>query len=66
MSAEKYVNRISALGNEFGRHFADFQKLAAEFNILSSPFTTDFEKAPDVVQLELIDLQCDSALKEKF
>ena len=66
MSAEKYVNRISALGNEFGRRFADFQKLAAEFNILSSPSTTDFEKAPDVVQLELIDLQCDSTLKEKF
>ena len=66
MSVEKYVNRISALGNEFGRRFADFQKLAAEFNILSSLSTTDFEKAPDVVQLELIDLQCDSTLKEKF
>ena len=66
MSAEKYVNRISALGNEFGRRFVDFQKLAAEFNILSSPSTTDFEKAPDAVQLELIDLQCDSTLKEKF
>ena len=59
---------ISALdtGNEFGRRFADFQKLAAEFDILSSPFATDFEKAPDAVQLELIDLQCDSTLKEKF
>ena len=66
MSIEKYTNMISALDNEFGRRFADFQKLAAEFNMLSSPFTTDFEKAPDAVQQELIDLQCDSALKEKF
>ena len=57
---------ISALDNEFGRRFADFQKLAAEFDNLSSPFTTDFKKAPDGVQLELIDLQCDSTLKEKF
>ena len=57
---------ISALDNEFGRRFADFQKLASEFDILSSPFTTDFKKAPDGVQLELIDLQCDSTLKEKF
>ena len=66
MSTEKYTNMISALDNEFGRRFADFQKLAAEFDILSSPFTTDFEEAPDAVQLELIDLQCDYILKEKF
>ena len=50
MSIEKYTNIISALDNEFGRRFAEFQKLAAEFNILSSSFTTDFEKAPDAVQ----------------
>ena len=54
MSTEKYVNETSALGNEFGRRFADFQKLAEEFNILSSPSTTDFEKASDAVQLELM------------
>ena len=33
---------------------------------MSSPFTADFGKAPDVVQLELINVQCDSTLKEKF
>ena len=57
---------ISALDNEFVCCFADFQKLAAEFDIMSSPFTTDIKKARDGVQLELIDLQCDSTLKEKF
>ena len=66
MSTEKYTNMISALDNEFDHRFPDFQKLAAEFDILSSPFTTDFKKAPDAVQLELIDLQCNSTLKEKF
>ena len=66
ISTEKYTNMISALDNEFARRFADFQKLAVEFDILSSPFTTDFEKVPDTLQLELIDLQCDSTLKEKF
>ena len=66
MSTEKYTDIISALNNEFGRHFADFQKFAAEFGMLSSPFTTDYEKAPDAVQLKLIDLQCDFTLKEKF
>ena len=53
---DKHTNVIPALYNEFGSRFADFQKLADEFNIMSSPFTADFEKAPDVVQLELIDL----------
>ena len=42
MSTEKYTNVISAPDKEFGCRFADFQKLAAEFDILSSPFTTDF------------------------
>ena len=56
---------ISALDNELALRFADFQKLAAKFDILSSPFTTDFEKAQDALQLELIDLQCDSRNSKK-
>ena len=49
MPTIKYTNMIFALDNEFGHRFADFQKLAAEFDILSSPFTIDFEKAPDAI-----------------
>ena len=49
MSTEKYINMISALDKEFGHRFADFQKLAAEFDVLSSPFATDFEEAPNVL-----------------
>lgn len=66
VSTVKYTSMIVALDNEFSRRFADFQKLAPEFDIMASPFTTDYEKAPDMLQLELIDLQCDSTLKEKF
>ena len=33
---------------------------------MSSPFTTDFEKAPDGLQLELVNLQCKSTLKERI
>ena len=36
--------------------FADFQKLGVEFDMVSSPFTAEFKKAPDAIQLELIDL----------
>ena len=35
--------------------FCRFSKLSAEFVIVSSPCTTDFEKA---IYLEVIDLQC--------
>ena len=66
MSTQKYTSMTLALDNEFGRHFVNYQKLFAEFDILSSSFTTDFEKVPDAIQLELIDLQCDSILKEKL
>lgn len=37
MTTEKYTNIRSALDNEFGLRFADFRKLSAEFDILSSP-----------------------------
>ena len=63
---EKFPNMIFALNNEFGCSFTDFQKLGAEFDIVSSPFTTDFKKPPYGIQLELIDLQCDSTLEEKI
>ena len=33
---------------------------------MSSPLTFDIEKAPGNLQLELIELQCDNTLKEKF
>lgn len=33
---------------------------------MSTPFSFDSEKVPPDVQLELIDIQCDLTLKEKF
>ena len=44
MSMEKYTSMIFTLGNKFRPCFADFQKLGAEFDIVSSSFATDFEK----------------------
>ena len=67
MLTENFTNMIFAVDNEFFlRRFTDFQKLGAEFDIVSSLFTTSFEKIPDDIQLELTDLQCDSTLKDKF
>jgi len=44
---------------EFARHFGDFKKLSPQFDVLAAPFNTEYENAPDALQLELIDLQCD-------
>ncbi|KII67020.1 hypothetical protein RF11_07559 [Thelohanellus kitauei] len=65
-NGKKYKNMISALDIEFTRRFGDFYELSGEFDILQSIFTSDFEQAPAALQFELIDLQCDITLKEKF
>ena len=62
VSTEKYTDMIFELDNEFGRRFADFQKLGAELDIMSSPFTTVFEK--DAMQLEPIDRQCEIPIRK--
>ena len=54
------------LESEFGCRFAGIEKLGTEFDIIASPFTIDFGRVPDALQLELIDLQCDNTLKAKF
>ena len=66
MTMNKYINVKVSLDNEFCRCFADFQQLSEEFDIVSSPLTFYTENAPSNIQLELIELQCDSTLKEKF
>jgi len=63
---DKYVGIITTLDGECAVRFGDLKKLSPLFEILAAPFNTDYEKAPDALQLELIDLQCDSQLKDKF
>lgn len=51
---------------EFDRRFKDFENYQTEFKFFMGPFSFDVAKAPLNLQLELIDLQSDSALKEKY
>jgi hypothetical protein len=37
-----------------------------EFMLFAFPLKTDIEKAPENVQMELINLQCDTSLNLKF
>lgn len=64
--ARKYSKKVSDLRVEFSRRFGDFRRLENKLKILANPFTVDVESAPDNLQLELIDLQCKSVLKDSF
>ncbi|KAL2092913.1 hypothetical protein ACEWY4_012711 [Coilia grayii] len=62
----KYTTALDDLHTEFNRRFSDFGKIEKEMELVASPFNFDSAQAPPEAQLELIDMQCDPALKEKF
>ena len=62
----RYKESISSLLQEFERRFQVFSELEQEFKIFCSPFTVTSFDVPTELQMEIIDLQCDSNLKEKF
>lgn len=62
----KYRKSLDDLHGEFCRRFSDFGKIDKSLQLVSCPFTQDPETAPQELQLELIYLQCDTILKEKF
>uniref|UniRef100_A0A8D2LVJ3 Uncharacterized protein n=1 Tax=Varanus komodoensis TaxID=61221 RepID=A0A8D2LVJ3_VARKO len=61
MSAQirRYEADISSLAEEFQQRFRDFAAIEKEIMLFSSPFSVDPDDAPDHLQLELIELQCD-------
>ena len=62
----RYSSMLNALHGEFERRFVDFRSIEDEMHLFSSPFACIVDNAPSDVQLELIDLQSDALLKEKY
>ncbi|XP_014787391.1 general transcription factor II-I repeat domain-containing protein 2B-like [Octopus bimaculoides] len=62
----RYKDSIKGLLREFQQRFQIFDKLETDFTDFHSPFTANGSDLPVNIQLEMIDLQCDSGLKNKF
>uniref|UniRef100_A0A8C4RUC5 General transcription factor II-I repeat domain-containing protein 2 n=1 Tax=Erpetoichthys calabaricus TaxID=27687 RepID=A0A8C4RUC5_ERPCA len=60
---KKYRKSLDNLHGEFCHRFSDFGKIYKSLQLVSCPVTKDPETAPQELQLELIDLQCDTVLK---
>uniref|UniRef100_A0A8C5LZB9 General transcription factor II-I repeat domain-containing protein 2-like n=1 Tax=Leptobrachium leishanense TaxID=445787 RepID=A0A8C5LZB9_9ANUR len=66
LGVDKYVAAMENLQQEFDQRFAVFTIHNATFQLFADPFSFDVNSAPNVLQMELIDLQCSTDLKAKF
>ncbi len=65
-NADQYASAVENLLQEFDQRFADFKAHRDTFQLFADPFSADVESVPNLLQMELIDLQCNSELKTKF
>ncbi len=63
---DKYKEKIVGLQNELQNRFQIFNELEKEFSLFRSPFTVSATDVPEELQMELIELQCNTPLKDKF
>ena len=62
----QFDDKLNILAADFRRRFADFETQKCRFQLLGNPFAVDVESAPPNLQMELIELQCNDTLKEKY
>ncbi|KAG1952346.1 SCAN domain-containing protein [Pimephales promelas] len=65
-SCARLATKVNQLINEFDRCFSYFKTQHSGFAIFSNRFTADVDSAPHLLQMELIELQSNSALRAKF
>lgn len=51
---------------EFDECFADVNVNCGTFQLFADPFSADVDSVPCVVQMEVVDLRCNSQLKSRF
>ncbi|MGH0144122.1 UNVERIFIED_CONTAM: hypothetical protein FKN15_069159 [Acipenser sinensis] len=61
-AAREYADLLQ----EFQSRFSDFSVRENDFSLFSHPFSCIVDYVPEELQMQLIELQCDSVLKEKY
>lgn len=57
---------LGELKKEFSSRFSDLDAHSKEIRIFQNPFSCEAEDVPTVLQMEIIDLQADDTMKDKF
>uniref|UniRef100_A0A452IGD8 HAT C-terminal dimerisation domain-containing protein n=1 Tax=Gopherus agassizii TaxID=38772 RepID=A0A452IGD8_9SAUR len=63
-SLKEYAEIISILHKQFVR-FKDFKALEPHFQLFSTPFAVEIDCVAEEMQMELVELQCGTILKQK-
>ncbi|XP_069920604.1 general transcription factor II-I repeat domain-containing protein 2B isoform X2 [Oryctolagus cuniculus] len=61
-----YLPKIAELKAEFQSRLADFQQCESELALFRAPFSVTVDCVREDLQLEVIDLQCNTLLKAKY
>ena len=61
----KYASVVKALLTEFDRRFQEFSAIENKIKLFSTPFLMDAQEVEESLQLELIEMQCDSSLRNQ-
>ncbi|XP_067132424.1 general transcription factor II-I repeat domain-containing protein 2-like [Centruroides vittatus] len=62
----QYAHQIKLLETEFDRRFSDFKSCELQFRLFTSSLSIDIETVDENLQMELIEIQCDNLLKQKY
>lgn len=66
ISYKMYTEKMGSLLSEFEKRFQDFKSQENNFSLFTGLFTIDIDKVPPHLQMEVIEIQCQTHLKEKF
>ncbi|XP_053410680.1 general transcription factor II-I repeat domain-containing protein 2B isoform X2 [Nycticebus coucang] len=61
-----YIPKIVELKTEFQKRLSDFKLYESELTLFSSPFAVKIDSVHEELQMEVIDLQCNTVLKTKY